>query len=265
MQQGDKRARALGLTVDNRALSGSLPRTQDSSGISVLSWRPRPETAGDSTPTHPKIGAGHTLWGRWGHRRLEKCPGILARGCLVPHPSQSAQGHPAPYFFVSCQPHVSDCQLTAWASFWIFVLRSQRQGPHLLSTCSVSPPQTFLGSEVSRRWGCRGEGEDVCVCVCVHARVWMCACTQPGVHTARSPARRIIVHAVSNSREDTAEPRCGGELLVSRGWPFPSQGRGSLCVGNSGVQKPWCVQRGAATGDSCIFSSIIPPPPPPLH
>ena len=60
MPQGDKRARALGLTMDNRALSGSLPWTQDNSGISVLSWRPRPETAGDST----KIGAGHTLWGR---------------------------------------------------------------------------------------------------------------------------------------------------------------------------------------------------------
>ena len=64
MPQGDKRARALGLTMDNRALSGSLPQTRDSSGISVLSWRPRPESAGDSTPTHPKIGAGHTLWGR---------------------------------------------------------------------------------------------------------------------------------------------------------------------------------------------------------
>ena len=134
----------------------------------------------------------------------------------LPSPSsltQSAQGDPIPHFCISCQPHISDRQLTAWASFLIFVLRSQGQGRHLLSTCSVSPPQTFLGSEVSRFLG---DGEvgvkgRVCVCVCV------CVCVNACVRTVRSPARRIVVHAVSNSGEDTAEPRGGGELPVSRG------------------------------------------------
>ena len=51
----------------------------------------------------------------------------------------------------------------------------------------------------------------VCVCVCV------CVCVNACVRTVRSPARRIVVHAVSNSGEDTAEPRGGGELPVSRG------------------------------------------------
>ena len=79
----------------------------------------------------------------------------------------------------------------------------------------------------------------MCLCVCVRARMHSHTCLNACVHTARSPTRRIIMYAVINSGEDTAEPRCSGELLfcnpssapaIPLNTPeFPASPRGNVC------------------------------------